>query len=89
MGYESFFTLNNPEITGANTLGIIAGYEEGVRLVYTAKDWNAGVAFTDSTLNSKAGGAFKGDTEVKDDYGVEAYLSYSGMPRSPRCSLLR
>jgi hypothetical protein len=77
MGYESFFTINNPEISGANTAAVIPGYEDGIRLVYTEKDWNAGVALVDSTFGSPS--AFKGDGELKTDYGVEAYASYSGI----------
>jgi hypothetical protein len=84
MGYESFFNINNPEITFANTVGgFIPGYEDGVRVVYTDKDWNAGFALVDSayatngSLISATGLA--GDGELKKNYAVEAYLNYTGI----------
>jgi hypothetical protein len=82
MGYESFFVVNNPEITGANTVaGFIPGYEDGARVVYTDKDWNAGVALVDSAYNSvpAGGSAFKGDGELKKTYGFEAYFNYTAI----------
>ena len=77
MGFESFFTVNNPEISFGYLNGIIAGYEDGARVVYTDKDWNAGVAVVDSALNSPT--AFKGDGELKKSYGLETYFSYGGI----------
>lgn len=77
LGYESFFSVNNPEITGANTVGgFIPGYEEGLRLTYTEKDWNAGFGVVDSAYSATA---FKGDAEWKTTYALEAYLSYGGV----------
>jgi hypothetical protein len=89
MGYESFFTINNPEISGANNVaGFIPGYEDGARIVYTQSDWNAGIAIVDSAYNSfgtspvtglpEANG-FAGDGELKANYGSEAYLNYTGV----------
>jgi hypothetical protein len=77
MGYESFFPINNPEITGGYLNGIIAGYQEGVRASYTDKDWNGGVSIDDSELNSTT--AFTGDGELKHAYGAEGYISYTGL----------
>lgn len=79
MGFESFFTVNNPEISFGYLNGIIAGYEDGARVVYTEKDWNAGVAVVDSALNSGAAGPYHGDNELSKGYGAEAYLSYGGI----------
>ncbi|HWA11278.1 MAG TPA: outer membrane beta-barrel protein [Opitutaceae bacterium] len=78
LGYESFFTVNNPEITFANGdfLAAIPGYHDGVRLDYSDKDWGAGVALLDSV-----GSPFylKGDGELKHNAGFEGYLSYKGV----------
>jgi len=74
LGYESFFSVNNPEITGAN--GFTPGYEEGLRLTYTEKDWNAGFGVVDSAYSATA---FKGDAEWKNTYALEAYFSYGGI----------
>jgi hypothetical protein len=80
MGYESFYSINNPEITGGylNEANIIAGYEEGVRAFYTDKDWNGGVSIEDSALNSPSA-PYAGDGELKHAYGAEGYLSYTGI----------
>jgi len=77
MGYESFFPVNNPEITGGYLNGIIAGYQEGVRASYTDKDWNGGVSVDDSELNSAT--AFTGTGSIKHAYGAEGYISYTGL----------
>ena len=87
LGYESFFAVNNPEITGANTVaGFIPGYEEGLRLTYTEKDWNAGFGVVDSAYNvtalsadGKNVTALRGDGEWKSNYAIEAYFSYGGI----------
>jgi hypothetical protein len=76
MGYESFFTINNPEITGANSNPLwVSGYEDGVRAVYTESSWNAGIAVVDSAFKSPS--AFAGDGELKSNYGGEAYIDTS------------
>jgi hypothetical protein len=76
MGYESFFTINNPEITGANSNPLwVSGYEDGVRVVYTESSWNAGIAVVDSAFKSP--NAFEGDGELKSNYGSEAYIDTS------------
>jgi len=75
MGYESFFTINNPEITGANSNPLwVSGYEDGVRVVYTSSDkmWNGGIAVVDSAFVSPS--AFEGDGELKKNYGGEIYI---------------
>jgi hypothetical protein len=77
MGYESFFPVNNPEMTFAYNDGIISGYQEGARATYTDKDWNGGVSIDDSELNTAS--AFTGDGELKHAYGAEGYLSYTGI----------
>ncbi len=78
MGYESFFTVNNPEISFANGdfLGAIPGYHEGVRVDYSDKDWSAGAALVDSDYNSP--NYLKGDGELKKNAGIEGYVSYKG-----------
>jgi hypothetical protein len=73
MGYESFFTINNPEISGANSNpSWVSGYEDGARVVYKQDSWNAGLAVVDSAFNSPS--AFEGDGELKANYGAEAYI---------------
>jgi hypothetical protein len=80
LGYESYFTNLNVEITAANAFAAVAAYEDGVRAEYKGTDWTAGLAFVDSAFT--ATGAFKGDAELKNDYGVEAYLSYTGISKN-------
>jgi len=75
LGYESFFSVNNPEITGANSLA--PGYEEGLRFTYTEKEWNAGFGVVDSVFTSPS--PFQGDGEWKTTYALEAYVSYGGI----------
>jgi hypothetical protein len=77
MGYESFFHINNPEITTAYLNGIIAGYQEGARASYTDKDWNGGISIDDSELDSTT--AYTGDGELKHAFGTEGYISYTGL----------
>jgi hypothetical protein len=76
LGYESFFSVNNPEITGANAVAIIPGYLDGIKAVYTDKDWNAGVSLVDSTFNVSP---LKGDGEFARNYGAEVYFAYTGI----------
>jgi len=75
LGYESFFSVNNPEITAANALA--PGYEEGLRFTYTEKEWNAGFGVVDSVFTSPS--PFQGDGEWKTTYALEAYVSYGGI----------
>ncbi len=78
LGYESFFNVNNPEITFANGdfLAAIPGYHDGVRLDYSDKDIGFGLALLDSV-----GSPFylKGDGELKNNAGFEGYLAYKGV----------
>jgi hypothetical protein len=79
LGYESFFTVNNPEISFANGdfLGPIPGYHEGVRIDYTDKDISAGAALLDSVYSGPY--YLKGDGELDHNAGVEGYISYKGI----------
>lgn len=80
LGYESFFTVNNPEITFANGdyLGVIPGYHEGVKVDYGTNDFGLGAALLDSVYSPY--GATKGDGELKHNAGFETYLTYKGTP---------
>ena len=80
LGYESFFTVNNPEISFANGdfLGVIPGYHDGVKLDYSANDWGTGVALVDSVYSGPY--YLKGDGELKHNAGFEGYLVYKGAP---------
>lgn len=77
LGYESFFTVNNPEISFANGdfLAAIPGYHDGVRLDYADKDWGGGVALLDSVGSPYY---LKGDGELTHNAGFEGYLKYTG-----------
>jgi hypothetical protein len=80
LGYESFFTVNNPEISFANGdfLGVIPGYHDGVKLDYGTKNWGTGVALLDSVYSGPY--YLKGDGELKHNAGFEGYLVYKGAP---------
>ena len=77
LGYESFFTVNNPEISFANGdfLAPIPGYHDGIRLDYSDKEWGAGVALVDSVYSPSY---LKGDHELKGNAGFEGYVAYKG-----------
>lgn len=80
LGYESFFTVNNPEITFANGdfLGVIPGYHDGVKIDLSTDAFGLGAALVDSIYS----GPFylKGDGELKQNAGVEAYAVYKAIP---------
>ena len=77
LGYESFFVVNNPEITGANGgIGSIPGYHSGVKVDYSDKDWGYGAAILDSVYGATA---LKGDGELKKGQGYEGYVTYKGV----------
>ncbi len=80
LGYESFFTVNNPEISFANGdfLGVIPGYHDGVKLDYSDKDVGAGFALVDSVFSGP--NYLKGDGELKHNAGFEGYLTYKSIP---------
>jgi hypothetical protein len=77
MGFESFFAVNNPEISFGNTVaGFIPGYEDGARLTYAASAWSAGVALVDSAYGPSP---LQGDGELRSTYGSEAFFTYTGV----------
>ena len=77
LGYESFFVVNNPEITYANGgIGAIPGYHSGVKVDYSDKDWGYGAAIVDSIYGATA---LKGDGELKKGQGYEGYVTYKGV----------
>ena len=79
LGYESFFTVNNPEISFANGdfLGAIPGYHDGVRLDFGNSDVSWGLALVDSVYSGPY--YLKGDGELKQNAGYEGYFSYKGI----------
>ena len=79
LGYESFFNVNNPEISFANGdfLAPIPGYHEGVKIDYSGKEWGSGVALLDSVYSGPY--YLKGDGELKHNAGFEAYFTYKGV----------
>lgn len=77
LGYESFFAVNNPEITYANGgIGAIPGYHSGVKVDYSDKDWGYGAAIVDSIYGATA---LKGDGELRAGQGYEGYVTYKGV----------
>jgi hypothetical protein len=78
LGYESFFTVNNPEISFANGdfLAPIPGYHSGVKIDYSDKAIGAGVALVDSVYSPFY---LKGDGELKHNAGFEGYVSYKAV----------
>lgn len=81
LGYEAFDPVNMTQITyapvTAGTLASIPAYHTGVRLDYSDKDWSLGLALVDSVLGPTI---FKGDGELKENVGFEAYLKYTAIP---------
>ena len=77
LGYESFFSVNNPTISAANgAIGVIPGYHSGVKVDYSDKDWGFGGALLDSVYGATA---LKGDGELKKGQGYEGYVTYKGV----------
>ncbi len=79
LGYESFFTVNNPTISFANGdfLAAIPGYHTGVKLDYSGNGFGLGTAVVDSIYSPLY---LKGDGELKGNAGFEGYIVYKGVP---------
>jgi hypothetical protein len=79
LGYESFFTVNNPEISYANGdfLAPIPGYHDGVHVDYGDKDFGVGAALVDSVYSGPY--YLKGDGELKHNAGFEGFFTYKGV----------
>ncbi|MEO5960610.1 MAG: outer membrane beta-barrel protein, partial [Opitutaceae bacterium] len=81
LGYEAFDPINMAQITyspvTAGTLASIPAYHSGVRFDYSDKDWSFGAAILDSVLGPTI---FKGDGELKENMGFEAYFKYTAVP---------
>ncbi|OAM91300.1 porin [Termitidicoccus mucosus] len=85
LGFEAFDAPNmyqisyaNGDLFGGSALEIapIPAYHSGVKVVYSDDAWSAGVAFLDSVY-----GGLKGDGEVEDNFGVEAFFSFTGVEK--------
>lgn len=79
LGYESFFNVNNPEISFANGdfLAPIPGYHSGVKIDYSTKEYGVGAALVDSVYSPFS--ALKGDGELKHNGGFEGYFTYKAV----------
>lgn len=81
LGYEAFDPVNMSQITyapvTAGTLASIPAYHSGVRFDYSDKAWSFGAALVDSILGPTI---FKGDSELRQNWGVEAYFKYTAIP---------
>ncbi len=82
MGYEAFDTPNMAQITyGAPTVGSLAaipGYHSGLKIEYGTAEQGAGFAIVDSVYSPY--NFAKGDGELKNNAGFEAYYTYKAIP---------
>ena len=80
LGYEAFDPVNMTQITyGAPTSGplfAIPAYHSGIRLDYGSDAHSFGIAAVDSVYNGP--NIFKGDGELKDNIGYEAFYKFTG-----------
>lgn len=78
LGYEAFDIPNLSQISYANGdfLAPIPGYHSGVKVGYSDKAYSAGLALVDSVYGDTA---LKGDGELKNNAGVEGFVSYTGV----------
>lgn len=78
LGYEAFDIPNMTQISYANgALGIIPGYHDGVRLDYGDDTQSFGLALVDSVYSGT--NYLKGDGELKNNAGFEAFYAYKGV----------
>jgi hypothetical protein len=81
LGYEAFDPVNMAQITyapvTAGTLATIPAYHSGVRYDYSSASFSFGAALVDSVLGPSI---FKGDSELKENQGFEAYVKYTAVP---------
>ncbi len=80
LGYEAFDPVNMTQISyaapTAGSMFSIPAYHTGVRLDYSATDYSYGIALLDSVYSPYS--IFKGDGELKENQGLEAYYKYTG-----------
>ena len=80
LGYEAFDPINMTQITYAaptsGPLFTIPAYHTGVKLDYGSDANSFGVAVLDSVYNGP--NIYKGDGELQDNIGMEAYYKYTG-----------
>ncbi len=76
LGYESFDLPDMPSITYANGefLAPIPGYHSGVRLDYTGKNFDVGIAAVDSVYSGPY--YLRGDGELRHNGGFEGRFIY-------------
>ena len=81
LGYEAFDPVNMNQITyspvTAGTLATIPAYHSGIRFDYSDSSWSFGAALVDSVNGPSI---FKGDAELKENMGFEAYAKYTAVP---------
>jgi hypothetical protein len=77
LGYEAFDAANMTQLSYALISGIPA-YHTGAKLDFTGQTFSAGIALVDSIFPG-AKGFIEGDREYRDDVGVEAMISYTGI----------
>lgn len=84
LGYEAFDPINMTQITygWATPQGFgvanIPGYHSGVKIEQGNDAYTVGVAVLDS-VDTPAGAILKGDGDLKNGPGVEAYFTYKGV----------
>jgi hypothetical protein len=74
LGYEPFHTPGRSFISPNITTVTIPGYRSGVKYTYTSSEWNGGIGLSDSEFEG-----IKGDGELRDTYGLETFVSYTGV----------
>ncbi len=78
LGYEAFDPINMLQITYANvgTTGFIPAYHTGVKVENSTETYTIGVAAVDSVYGPTY---YKGDGDLDNGVGFEAYLTYKGI----------
>jgi len=78
LGYEAFDPVNMLQISYANTgsTGFIPAYHTGVKIEHSNDTFAIGFGLLDSVYGPTY---YKGDGELNDGLGLEAYLTYKGV----------
>lgn len=80
IGYEAFFSPDNPSITFANNELIAVAppnYHSGLKIERGTDSWSLGVAVLDCIYSSTS--ATRGDGELKNNQGYEAFAGFKGI----------
>jgi hypothetical protein len=78
LGYEAFDAANMAQLTYGYTIFAVPAYHTGAKLDYSTNVFSVGIAAVDSVFGGSKG-FFEGDREYKDDVGLEAMFTYTGI----------